>query len=353
MAAFDRQAYYENKAAQLNKTGEDGKRNWTVVDVKNAFKDAGLSAQEHYARYGKDEGIATTSSRSTPQIVTPTFDTNTYLQNKAKQLNQTWQGGRNDWTVDQVAKAFQDAGLSAQQHYARYGAAEGVLPYAEAQPMTVSASAPQSTVSPNQTSQYQLQQMLASDSPLMQQAAMRGRQNAASRGLLNSSMASQAAQGAMISAATPFAQQDAHTYFQNSQANTDRQQQAYMSNLQYQQQRGLNQQQFDQSLQQMAQQYGYDSALSTQSADQALNNLKATSTANAWGVYANNVTDLIGQASNAIQQIQVNPDITPENKSAMIQQILDQRDTDLSFQQDLYGSLSSYLDNTGVFPNLA
>lgn len=215
------------------------------------------------------------------------------------------------------------------------------------------SSAPQSTVSPNQTSQYQLDQMLASDSPLMQRAATQGQQMASQRGLLNSSIAGEAAQGAMIDRATPFAQQDAKTYFQNSQANTDRQQQAFISNQQYQQQRGLNDQQFGQSLQQMASQYGYDSELSTQQANQSLSNLYATSTANAWGVYSNNVTDLIGQASGSINQIQMNPDITAGNKEAMIQQILAQRDTDLNFQQGLYGQLSSYLQDTGVFPNLA
>ncbi|MCD6006914.1 hypothetical protein [Halomonas sp. IOP_31] len=202
--------------------------------------------------------------------------------------------------------------------------------------------APQSTVSPNQTSQYQLEQILASDSPLMQRAATQGQQLANQRMLLNSSMAGEAAQGAMIDRATPFAQQDAQTYFQNSQANADRQMQSYMSDKQ-----------FGQTMQQMQQQYGYNSQLSSQEAQQSLSNLYATSTANAWGVFANNATDLIGQASSAINQIQMNPDITADNKTAMIQQVLDQRDTDLQFQTDLYGNLSSYLKNTGLFPNMA
>ncbi|MHB0775431.1 hypothetical protein [Halomonas sp. WWR20] len=214
-------------------------------------------------------------------------------------------------------------------------------------------SAPQSTVTPQQTSQYQLQQMLSSDSPLMKLSATQGQQQAAQRGLLNSSMAGQAAQGAMISAATPFAQQDAQTYFQNSQANTDRQQQAFMSDLQYQQQRGLNQQGFNFDTQKLAQQFTNDSQLSEQEANQSLNNLYATSTANAWGVMANNLTDLVGQSASAIQQIQMNADIAPESKATMIQQVLDMRNTDIQFQQDLYANLGTYLANTGVFPNLS
>lgn len=223
-----------------------------------------------------------------------------------------------------------------------YRSANGGLYTVTGAPAEQTQSVPQSTVSPNQTSQYQLEQILASDSPLMQRAATQGQQMANQRGLLNSSMAGEAAQGAMIDRATPLAQQDAQTYFQNSQANTDRQMQSYMS-----------EQQFGQTLQQMEQQFGYNSQLSSQEAQQSLSNLYATSTANAWGVFANNATDLIGQASSAINQIQMNPDITSENKSAMIQQILEMRDTDLQFQQDLYGNLSNYLKDTGLFPNLA
>ncbi len=36
----------------------------------------------------------------------------------------------------------------------------------------------------------------------------------------------------------------------------------------------------------------------------------------------------------------------------MIEQIVEMRDTDIQFQQDLYGSLSDYLGDTGLFPNL-
>tara|TARA_R100001039_G_scaffold39097_1_gene43806 strand:- start:65 stop:1156 length:1092 start_codon:yes stop_codon:yes gene_type:complete len=361
--AFDEQSYYINKAAQLNKTGERGKNDWTVVDVKNAFNDAGLSAQEHYQRYGKSEGIKATSSTSRPQAVTPTFDNDTYLKNKTSQLNQTVQGGRSNWTVADTKKAIADAGMSLQEHYNRYGAAEGVLPFAEAQIQTRGLLAPQTNVSVNQTSQGQLHKMLASDSPLMQQAATMGNQRANARGLLNSSMASQAAQGAMISAATPFAQQDAQTYFQNSQANADRQQQEYMANLNYQNQRGLNEQQYgfqrglnEQGYQfdmgRMQADYGFSSQLSTQEASQTLNQLYATSTANGWGVMANNLTDIVGQYSAQLERIQVNPDIEEEDKVTLIEQVLAMRDTDIEFQKSLYDNLrTSYLDKTGVFPN--
>ncbi|MCG7598411.1 hypothetical protein MHM84_01265 [Halomonas sp. McH1-25] len=275
------------------------------------------------------------------------FDTTTYLNNKAAQLNKTGYQGRKDWTVGDVQNAFKDSGLSAEQHYAKWGKSEGVSPY------TQTASVPQTTVTKEQTSQGQLEQMLSSGSPLMKLSATQGKQQAAQRGLLNSSMAGQAAQGAMIANAAPFAQQDAQTYYNNAQANATRSMQDYMSDKQYEQQLGLNQQQYEFDTGKLAQQFSYNSQLSSQEANQALNNLYATSTANAWGVMANNLTDLVGQSASAIQQIQMNPDITADNKATMIQQILDMRNTDIEFQQSLYENLGTYLANTGVFPNLA
>ena len=146
------------------------------------------------------------------------------------------------------------------------------------------------------TAQGQLGSMLDSDSPLMKRAETKGKQFANQRGLLNSSMAAGAAQGAMIDRATPIAQQDA-------------------------------------------------------GARQDLNKLGATSAANAWGVMANNSTDIVAQGMEGIANIQSNPDIKPEDKSKMIEQITQMRDTDIQFQQDLYSSLPDYLGDTGLFPN--
>lgn len=75
------------------------------------------------------------------------------------------------------------------------------------------------TVNPNETSQWQLEQMLASDSPLMRQAAAQGMARGGSRGTMNSSMATGAAQGSMIAGAQPFALQDASWYGQTAADN--------------------------------------------------------------------------------------------------------------------------------------
>jgi len=200
---------------------------------------------------------------------------------------------------------------------------------------------PRTEVTSEQTAQGQLANILDSDSPLMQRAATQGAQAANSRGLLNSSMASQAAQGAMIDRAAPIASQDAETYFQNAQANAGREQQDYMQRLG-----------FEQDLASAAQRYEIDSALLEQEGNQAMERLYGTSLANAWGVMGNNVTDIVAQSLANIQTIQNNPNIDPESKTEMIQKILDMREADTRFQAELYGRLPYNLDDTGVFPEI-
>ena len=76
-------------------------------------------------------------------------------------------------------------------------------------------------VQPNETVRSQLQQIIADDSPLMQQARTRALQTANSRGLLNSSMAMTAADSAMYDAAMPIATQDASTYARAGEFNSN------------------------------------------------------------------------------------------------------------------------------------
>lgn len=61
----------------------------------------------------------------------------------------------------------------------------------------------------NEMSAYHLEQMLASDSPLMRRARAKAAAGSSGRGLMNSSIAQGAAMGAMIDRAQPFALQDA------------------------------------------------------------------------------------------------------------------------------------------------
>lgn len=70
----------------------------------------------------------------------------------------------------------------------------------------------------NEMSAYQLEKMLASDSPLMQRARSQAMAGAGGRGLMNSSIAQGSAMGSMIDRAQPFALQDAAS---NSRAATE------------------------------------------------------------------------------------------------------------------------------------
>ena len=89
-------------------------------------------------------------------------------------------------------------------------------------------------VAPTTTSQ-QLAGILNKGGALMQQAATTGNQQAAGRGLLNSSMGIQAAQNAVLSAATPIANADANAINSATQFNAQATNQTLTQNTQNQQ----------------------------------------------------------------------------------------------------------------------
>ena len=99
---------------------------------------------------------------------------------------------------------------------------------------TVTTKPTSDYVAPESLVSNQLTSLLDSNSPLMARAAERSKEEANSLGLLSSSMAVGAAQGAMMDRALPIAQQDAQTYatLQQQQQQTENQgllqgQQAY------------------------------------------------------------------------------------------------------------------------------
>jgi len=256
------------------------------------------------------------------------------------------------------------------------------------------------------TSAGRLNQMLQSNSPLMQRASTQGQQMANQRGLLNSSMAAGAAQGAMIDRAQPFALQDSSNLMQNQRQDAAAQNEqamlqsstladSFLRNQQFQQEGALNQQGmdiqaglaqqqsglqaqrdaqqfnyesglveqqadiqterdellFDQDLNRTAQDYGLRSDILRQEGEQTLERLYGTSMANAWGVMGNNVTDIVAQAMIEISNIQNNPNIDADDKTEMIGQIQDARDTDVEFQAELFSTFPTTLQNTNIFPS--
>lgn len=87
-------------------------------------------------------------------------------------------------------------------------------------------------VTPEQTVQKQMEGIIGSGSPLMRQAKTRSDQEMQARGLLHSSIAVGAAQGAVMDRALPIAQQDATTYAQAATNTTNAENAAAYQNAQ-------------------------------------------------------------------------------------------------------------------------
>lgn len=95
---------------------------------------------------------------------------------------------------------------------------------------SASANTAQRTLDPNELVSNQVNKVMAADSPLLQQAESRAKTAANSRGLLNSSMAIQAGQGAVLDRALPIAQADAAAITGVANTNTANTQQTNIFN---------------------------------------------------------------------------------------------------------------------------
>jgi hypothetical protein len=92
------------------------------------------------------------------------------------------------------------------------------------------ATAANRTLDNNELMSTQVDKIIAADNPLMQQAATRAKQVANKSGLLNSSMAVQAGQAAVMDRAMPMAQYDAGAHTNVANTNTANQQQTGIFN---------------------------------------------------------------------------------------------------------------------------
>ena len=113
----------------------------------------------------------------------------------------------------QVAEAtgnsFQDIGKTDVPDYAQYDSSDVSQKIADQAPIEGGLSFVDQDKS---TVAGQLNTLLNSESPYLQQAKNAGEKQAASRGMLNSSMSAGASQASAIQAALPIAQQDASTF---------------------------------------------------------------------------------------------------------------------------------------------
>jgi hypothetical protein len=164
-----------------------------------------------------------------------------------------------------------------------------------------------------------LEGILSKDSPLMQRAATQGMQYANSRGLLNSTMAAGAAQGAMIDRAFPIAQQDAAHF-------GDLNRMAYGHDL---------------GLSNMA--YGHDLGLASAEWTSKLDEGTRARLMDLESQYSRmlnfdqHAADAFKHAMGAIGLLNTNPDLSPEQQQAGTAQIIGMMQSQLGFLNSLYG----------------
>lgn len=104
----------------------------------------------------------------------------------------------------------------------------------------------------------QLTGLLSGKNPYIQLAESKAKQQAAGRGLLNTTMAASAGREAAIGAALPIAQQDANTYSQQQLANQQARNQFGLADKQFEQQKHLTSQEFVNTSQRDQTLFGYD-----------------------------------------------------------------------------------------------
>ncbi|MCR5814414.1 MAG: hypothetical protein K6G15_07980 [Desulfovibrio sp.] len=112
-AWFDADLYMENKLEQL---GDD----WNEQSMIQAFNDAGYSGKKGYYQHFLDWG--------NKENVSPNkyFDSDFYFQDKLDQLQK--EASDQGWTMESTRQAFEDANLSAWDHYRLYGINEAIDP---------------------------------------------------------------------------------------------------------------------------------------------------------------------------------------------------------------------------------
>lgn len=160
------------------------------------------------------------------------------------------------------------------------------------------------------------------DSPMLKRARGLAVKKAARRGLQNSSIAAQAGTTAVIDAATPIASQDAQAYNAFAQSERDYLQKANLADQAFSHSKGLMTHETDQKLRGNAFEYG----------------------ANLQGYQAQHVSRIQESAEKTIADISNNPDISPQDKTTMINQAKSRRDLDLQFTDGFYKSLPAWKD---------
>lgn len=185
------------------------------------------------------------------------------------------------------------------------------------------------TVSPDQTVASQVDKLIAENSPLMQRATADARDQAQARGLMNSTMATTAGEAALYDKAMPIATADAATYDraatntataknQMEQFNVGARNTAFGANMT--QQNSLSQTRMNNESALQIQALQNEGNLKNIMAQGAINQqLQTLNNTNKLQLQTSaNASQLYSQALQFMGTISVNPDLSPEQKSAAL-----------------------------------
>lgn len=180
---------------------------------------------------------------------------------------------------------------------------------------------------PTETIEGRIQKLLDANNPVIRQAGERAMAQFAQRGLLNSSMAIEAANEAMTSKAIEIAGPDAQRYFQNRRENVD-----------WQNKFSQNEQLHGYDLEKIDAQAGASEKL-------ASSNYARTLQTN----YLQSIQSAESQMQRFIQSIQAS-DIPPEAKTAQIQQMQLSFNNTISMMKAAYKNMPQWVDEWSLLP---
>lgn len=224
----------------------------------------------------------------------------------------------NNVSAAQISKAMLDNPAYSQPNVDKYISNQGVSKEQTAQqyaiPEAAAAPAPVTfkpiTVGTNDTVQGQLGSILSDpNNPLMVQASTAGKQYANKRGMLDSSIGAGSAESAMISAATPIAQQDASTNFTAKQQNS---------------QGALSADTFNADVGSRTNMFNAGAAKDIFTANMDTNNKLAIANVQAMANDSGIMGDLGKTYMSLYQQIAADPNMTPEVKTATMNNLQSQ-----------------------------
>ncbi len=190
-----------------------------------------------------------------------------------------------------------------------------------------------------ETIEGRIQRLLAENNPVIQQAGNRALQQFAARGLLDSSMAIQAANEAMTAKAIEIAGPDAATYSKQGLAN---QSAANTFATQAEDARikgGL-----------LSQEYGLKGGLQAQSDAAALERARVTSSGDTGRVYADGITQINHDYTAMVNNIQQNTSLDPAQKEEAIQIQTQLRDQNIAAWNQTARALPGWTDQWAVMP---